>query len=90
MTVPNYTLSPETIKTIGDDLICQYLNNDGWLMEAVSALSEVMVGEDGFSTPLFNTKTDETVDVRVNLKVYLTERLTEMIRNGSNQGKFIF
>jgi hypothetical protein len=85
----NYKLSPETIKAIGDDLINQYLTNENWLEEAVSSLSEVMVGEDGNSTPLFNSH-DETVDVRDHLECYLTERLCEMIRSGNNQGKFTF
>jgi hypothetical protein len=89
MTVSNYKLSPETIKAIGDDLIRQYLTNEKCLEEAVSSLSEVMVGEDGISIPLFSSH-NETIDVRVDLECYLTERLSEMIRAENNQGKFTF
>lgn len=89
MTVPPYTLSEATIKAIGDDLIRQYLENDGWLFEALASLSEVIVGEDGFATPLFN-KDKETFELRNQLKNHIASQFEKMIRNGQQQNRFVF
>lgn len=89
MTMESYTLSDKTIEAIGEDLIQQYLNNDGWLFELLDAVSDVMIGEEPGATSLFN-KHSETLDIRVQVKVYIQTRFEKMIRDGNELTTFRF